>query len=130
MEQITAGLEAGTATKGFRCARHRPDQTLLYQLVERYYPELAELMAEQDRSAQPATHVARNNATQGATRHAWYRILITPSKHGKGQNLRGYRKFGNSGAISDSALHKYLNDKTTAAETMKWRESALITTGE
>ena len=49
MEQNTAGLESSTATKGFRYARHRPDQTLLYQLVERYYPELAELMAEQGR---------------------------------------------------------------------------------
>ncbi len=47
MEQNTAGLEAGNATKGLRYARHRPDQTLLYQLVERYYPELAGLMAEQ-----------------------------------------------------------------------------------
>jgi len=27
--------------------RHRPEQTLLYQLVERYYPKFAELMAEQ-----------------------------------------------------------------------------------
>ena len=49
MEQNTAGREAGTATKGFRYARHRPEQTLLYQLLERYYPELAGLMAEQGR---------------------------------------------------------------------------------
>ncbi len=34
MEQNTAGLEAGTATKGIHYARHRPDQALLYQLVE------------------------------------------------------------------------------------------------
>lgn len=27
--------------------RHRPEQTLLYQLVERYYPEFARLMAQQ-----------------------------------------------------------------------------------
>ncbi|MCP4233851.1 MAG: transposase, partial [Aestuariibacter sp.] len=43
-------MEASTATKGLRYARHRPDQTLLYQLVERYYPDLAELMAEQGRA--------------------------------------------------------------------------------
>ncbi len=49
MEQSTAGLEAGTATKGLRYARHRPEQTLLYQLVEQYYPELAELMADRGR---------------------------------------------------------------------------------
>jgi hypothetical protein len=47
MEQNSAGLEASTATKGFCYIRHRPEQTLLYQLVERYYPELAELMAVQ-----------------------------------------------------------------------------------
>ncbi len=50
MEQNTAGLEASTATRGLRYARHRPEQTLLYQLVERYYPELAELLAEQGRA--------------------------------------------------------------------------------
>jgi hypothetical protein len=50
MEQNSAGLEASAATKGFRYAQHRPEQTLLYQLVERYYPELAELMADQGRS--------------------------------------------------------------------------------
>ena len=49
MEQNSAGLDASTATKGLRYARHRPEQTLLYQLVERYYPELAELMADQSR---------------------------------------------------------------------------------
>ena len=31
MEQNSAGLEASAATKGFRYARHRPEQTLLYQ---------------------------------------------------------------------------------------------------
>jgi hypothetical protein len=49
MEQSSAGLEASSATKGFRCARHRPEQTLLYQLLERYYTELAELMVGQGR---------------------------------------------------------------------------------
>jgi len=52
MEQNAAGLEASTAsitTKGLRYARHQPGQTLLYQLVERYYPELAELMDDQGR---------------------------------------------------------------------------------
>jgi len=45
MEQNSAGLEARTVTKGARYARHRPEQTLLYQLLERYYPELSEMMA-------------------------------------------------------------------------------------
>jgi len=34
MEQNSAGLEARVATKGFRYARHRPEQTALCQLVE------------------------------------------------------------------------------------------------
>ena len=41
MEQNSAGLEASAATKGFRYARHRPEQTLLYQLVERYYRNIS-----------------------------------------------------------------------------------------
>jgi len=49
MEQNTVGLEASATTKGRRYARHSPDQTALYQLVERYFPELAELLAEQGR---------------------------------------------------------------------------------
>jgi hypothetical protein len=47
MEQSSAELKASTATKRFHYARHRPEQTLLYQLVEQNYPELAELMADQ-----------------------------------------------------------------------------------
>ena len=42
-----AGLEAGAVSKGFRYERHRPERALLYQLVEQYYPELADLMAAQ-----------------------------------------------------------------------------------
>jgi hypothetical protein len=34
MEHNAAGLDASAIAKGFRYARHRPEQTLLYQLVE------------------------------------------------------------------------------------------------
>jgi len=47
MEYASAGLEVGAVSKGFRYERHRPEHTLLYQLVEQYYPELVELMAIQ-----------------------------------------------------------------------------------
>ena len=50
MENATAGLKAGSVSKGFLYERHCLEQTLLYQLVERYYPELADLMASQGRS--------------------------------------------------------------------------------
>jgi len=47
MEHAFAGLEAGSASKGFRYEQHLPERSLLYQLVEQYYPELADLMAVQ-----------------------------------------------------------------------------------
>ena len=47
MEHAFAGLEAGSASRGFRYERHLRERTLLYQLVEQYYPELADLMAVQ-----------------------------------------------------------------------------------
>ena len=49
MGNATAGLEVGSVPKGVRHTRHRPEQTLLYQLVEQYFPELSELMAAQNR---------------------------------------------------------------------------------
>ena len=47
MEYAPAGLEVGAVSKGFCYERHRPERTLLYQLVEQYYPDLADLMAVQ-----------------------------------------------------------------------------------
>ena len=47
MEHAFAGLEAGSASKGFRYEWHLPERALLYQLVEQYYPELADLMVVQ-----------------------------------------------------------------------------------
>ncbi len=35
---------------GHRYRRHRPEDTLLYQVVEQYYPEFAEFMRRQGRS--------------------------------------------------------------------------------
>ena len=40
-------MEQKPWAKGVRYQRHCPEQTLLYQIVERYYPELSELMARQ-----------------------------------------------------------------------------------
>jgi hypothetical protein len=50
MEQNSAGLDASATAKGLRYARHRSDQTSLYQLVEQYYPEFAGLMDAQGRA--------------------------------------------------------------------------------
>ncbi|MFT5573984.1 MAG: hypothetical protein ACI9FR_002920 [Cryomorphaceae bacterium] len=42
---VRLAKSAGTNAIGYE--RHRPEQTLLYQLVERYYPELVALLSEQ-----------------------------------------------------------------------------------
>lgn len=36
MVQLSAGMDAGVGVPGYE--RHRPERTLLYQLVEQYYP--------------------------------------------------------------------------------------------
>ena len=47
MEQTSAGPEAGLFSDKFRYERHRPERTLLYQLVEQHYPSLVDLMTIQ-----------------------------------------------------------------------------------
>lgn len=64
--------------------RHRPEQTLLYQLVERYYPEFARLMAAQG-SPLPA-HVARefeDYLTCGRLEHGFLRVRCETCHHEK-----------------------------------------------
>ena len=50
MLPLPAGREAcpGDGVPGYQ--RHRPEWTLLYQLVAQYYPAFADLMAAQGRS--------------------------------------------------------------------------------
>jgi hypothetical protein len=38
MAHWPAGTEASVSESGYRYERHRSEQTLLYQLVEEYYP--------------------------------------------------------------------------------------------
>ena len=45
------------AVRGVVYERHRPEQTLLYQLVEAHYPALADQLAQQGKS--PPDHVHR-----------------------------------------------------------------------
>ncbi len=56
MTSLVAGKDAGAARAG-EYVRHRPEQTLLYQLVEQYYPAFVEHLAARERSL-PA-HVQR-----------------------------------------------------------------------
>jgi hypothetical protein len=47
MLQLQAGTEANLGESGYRYERHRPEQTLLYQLVEEYYPAFVAQLAAQ-----------------------------------------------------------------------------------
>ena len=56
MTPLLAGKDAGAVRAG-AYARHRPEQTLLYQLVEAHYPAFVEHLAARERTL-PA-HVQR-----------------------------------------------------------------------
>ena len=47
MAHWPAGKEASLGESGHRYERHRPEQTLLYQLVEEYYPAFVAQLAAQ-----------------------------------------------------------------------------------
>jgi len=49
MQPLPAGREAGPGDGVPGYQRHRPERTLLYQLVDQYYPSFADLMAAQGR---------------------------------------------------------------------------------
>ncbi|HYQ71011.1 MAG TPA: transposase, partial [Gammaproteobacteria bacterium] len=49
MQPLPAGREAGPGDGAPGYQRHRPERTLLYQLVDQYYPAFADLMAAQGR---------------------------------------------------------------------------------
>ncbi len=52
MSSLLATREAGSGASGAATyARHRPEQTLLYQLVEQHYRDFSALMAVQDRAS-------------------------------------------------------------------------------
>ena len=40
MSKLSAGREANSRVGASRYERHRPERTLLYQLVQEYYPAL------------------------------------------------------------------------------------------
>ena len=50
MQPLPAGREAGPGDGVPGYQRHRPERTLLYQLVAQYSPAFADLMAAQGRS--------------------------------------------------------------------------------
>ena len=62
--------------------RHRPEQTLLYQIVERYYPEFRDVMAEQGKPL--PFHVQQEFADYlkcGRLEHGFLRVQCTECHH-------------------------------------------------
>lgn len=58
MTPLSAGKDASAgAARAGEYARHRPEQTLLYQLVEQYYPAFVEHLAARERTL--PVHVQR-----------------------------------------------------------------------
>ena len=76
MTPLLAGKDVGAgAARASEYARHRPEQTLLYQLVEQYYPAFAEHLAARERTL-PA-HVQRefeDYLKSGRLEHGFLRV--------------------------------------------------------
>jgi hypothetical protein len=49
MLPLQAGREASSGVGAFFYERHRPEQTLLYQIIEQHYPDFLSAMEVQDR---------------------------------------------------------------------------------
>jgi hypothetical protein len=49
MLPLSTGREANQGEGALPCVRHRPEQTLLYQLIEKYYPVFEAQCVVEDR---------------------------------------------------------------------------------
>lgn len=78
-------MSRAAAAPGSACyTRHRPEQTLLYQLVERHYPEFARLMAVQ--GSPPPGYVTREFEDYlkcGRLEHGFLRVRCESCHHEK-----------------------------------------------
>ena len=76
MTPLLAGKDASAgAARAGEYARHRPEQTLLYQLVEQYYPAFVEHLAARERTL--PSHVQREFAATlkcGRLEHGFLRV--------------------------------------------------------
>jgi len=72
------------ATHSHTYKRHRPEQTLLYQLVERHYPEFLEQLSRQGKSL--PRHVEKEFEEFlkcGRLEHGFLRVVCDDCKHEK-----------------------------------------------
>jgi hypothetical protein len=86
--------------------RHRPEQTLLYQIVERYYPEFRDVMAMQGKPL--PLHVEQEFADYlkcGRLEHGFLRVPCTECHHE--QRVAGYLE--RQGILERDAENSYLN---------------------
>jgi len=85
MAYTSAGREAVLGAEAHRYERHRPEQTLLYQLVEEHYPAFVAALAAEGREV-PA-YVAREFEEYlkcGRLEHGW---ASTPSRRASNGKL-------------------------------------------
>ena len=79
MTPLLAGKDASAgAARAGEYARHRPEQTLLYQLVEQYYPAFVAHLAARERTL--PSHVQREFADYlkcGRLEHGFLRVRCT-----------------------------------------------------
>ena len=78
MAHTPTGKEASLGDGVYRYERHRPETTLLYQLVEEYYPAFSEHMAMQGRSLPEYVHREFEDYLKcGRLEHGFLRVRCT-----------------------------------------------------
>jgi len=74
MPHVAARMARGEADVG-RYQRHRPEQTLLYQIVDEVYPAFAALMAKQDKELPGYVHREFEEFLKcGRLEHGFFRL--------------------------------------------------------
>lgn len=85
--------------------RHRPEQTLLYQLVEQHYPEFKEMLSQQGKSL--PYHVGKEFdefLKCGRLEHGFLRVVCDDCKHEKLVTFSCKKKASAQVAVQDEWL--------------------------
>ena len=81
---IQPGKEAIVAKQHFTYRRHRPENTLLYQLVDRHYPQFIEMLAQQGKSLPRHVNQEFEAFLQcGRLENGFLRVVCDDCKHEK-----------------------------------------------
>ena len=84
MLPLPAGKEASPGGGAFRYARHRPKRTLLYQLVEEYYPVFLSQLAAQGTAvarvcSSRSSRITSDAAVSSTVSYGYAAIAVTPN---------------------------------------------------